>query len=353
MAMTLTEKIGQMLLYGWYSKDEALSPTVTDHAAALVDEFMVGGIILMRRNVQNPAQLRGLTDSLQALAARRGLPPLFITIDQEGGKATHLRPPHFLPSREQVLIGNTGDVNEARAGAREIGEQLKRGGINWNFAPVLDVNNNPNNPIIGHRSFGSDADLVSRMGVAAVHGYQDDAGVMSCGKHFPGHGDTDTDSHLALPVIAHNRARLEAIELAPFRAAIKAGIAGIMTSHILFPAFDEKLPATLSPAILTGLLRQEMGFEGVIITDCLEMKGVADGWGEAEAAVMSVEAGSDILLCCHTWSIQRNLQQALIKAVESGRIPESRIDKSVARIQLAKSRWIPAESISALAGAAS
>ena len=178
------------------------------------------------------------------------------------------------------------------------------------------------------------------MGIAAVRGFQDDGGILACGKHFPGHGDTDTDSHFALPRIAHGQDRLEQVELVPFRAAIAAGLAAVMTAHILFPALDPALPATLSPRILTGLLREELDFHGLIITDCLEMKGVAGGWGSPEAAVLAVLAGADILLCCHTWETQRAIRDALVAAVESGRISEARIDQSLARIAAAKAKWV-------------
>ncbi|MDQ2798884.1 MAG: hypothetical protein M3Y13_04485, partial [Armatimonadota bacterium] len=195
-------------------------------------------------------------------------------------------------------------------------------------------------PVIGDRSYGDDPDLVAQMGAAAIRGFQEDAGVLACGKHFPGHGDTHVDSHHALPRISHTHARLEDIELVPFRVGIDAGLAAIMTSHILFPALDPIFPATLSPAILTELLRQEMGFDGLIITDDLEMKGVADQWGAAQAAVRAVQAGADILLCCHTWQTQIAIRDAVREAVESGHVPLARIDASLARIAQAKARWV-------------
>jgi beta-N-acetylhexosaminidase len=174
-----------------------------------------------------------------------------------------------------------------------------------------------------------------------VAGFQDDARILACGKHFPGHGDTDTDSHFALPTIRRPRATLDAVELVPFRAAIDAGVAAIMTAHILFPALDPALPATLSPAILTGLLRQELGFNGLIITDDLEMKGVAAQWGAPEAAVLAIIAGADLLLCCHEWETQRAIHAALLDALDTGRLTETRIDQSLARIAAAKANWLP------------
>jgi len=337
--MTLREKIGQMLLFGWSGDTPDESRTVNAHAAALVDEFAVGGVVLMGRNIGPPAQTRGTIAELQARAKAKGLPPLFVAVDQEGGRVQRLGPPHYPAHPAARAVGETGDPAQARTVARQIGEGLRDLGFNWNFAPVLDVNNNPRNPVIGDRAYGDDPALVAAMGAQAVRGFQEDAGILACGKHFPGHGDTDTDSHYALPRIAHNRARLDAVELVPFRAALEAGLAAVMTSHILFPALDAHRPATLSPAILTGLLRGELGFDGLIITDDLEMKGVADGWGSAEAAVRAVQAGADMLLCCHTRETQRAIQQALIQAVQAGRLSEARIDESLARIAAPITRW--------------
>ncbi len=329
--MNLHQKIGQMLLFGWQGET---------HAAALVDDFAVGGVIFMGRNVGPPEQTRATIAALQTWASDNGLPPLFVAVDQEGGRVQRLGPPHYAARPSAREIGLTNDPAQARAAAYAIGEELRDLGFNWDFAPVLDVDNNPRNPVIGDRSYGSDPRLVAALGASAVLGFQDDAGILACGKHFPGHGDTETDSHHALPVVPHDRERLDAVELYPFRAALEMGLAAVMTSHILFPAYDQRLPATLSPRILTGLLRREMGFDGLIITDDLEMKGVAAGWGYAEAAVQAVLAGADILLCCHTQETQRAIRDALVHAVDTGRLTEARIDESLVRIAAAKARWV-------------
>lgn len=329
-----------MLLFGWNGDTPEDSLSVNAQAAALTEEFSVGGVILMGRNVGPPDQTRATIANLQAGRQAHGLPPLFVAVDQEGGRVQRLMPPHYSQRPSAREIGETCDPERARAAAREIGLELRDLGFNWDFAPVLDVNNNPDNPVIGNRSYGDDPALVAALSAAAVRGFQDDAGILACGKHFPGHGDTDTDSHHALPHISHNRARLDAVELVPFRAALDAGLAAVMTSHILFPALDPALPATLSPTILTGLLREELGFDGLIITDDLEMKGVAQGWGTAEAAVLAVLAGADLLLCCHTWQTQRAIQQALVHAVETGRLPLTRIEDANRRITAAKGRWL-------------
>lgn len=338
--MTLLQKIGQMLLFGWSGDTPEANRTVNAHAAALLDDLAVGGMILMGRNIGQPVQTRAALAQLQARAEALGLPPLFVAVDQEGGRVQRLGPPHYPKHPSAREIGHTSDPTQARDSARRIGQELRELGFNWDFAPVLDVNNNPRNPVIGDRSYSDDPALAAAMGAAAVRGFQEDAGILACGKHFPGHGDTNTDSHHALPRIAHSRARLDAVELVPFRAALTAGLAAVMTSHILFSALDPDLPATLSPAILTGLLRNELGFDGLIVTDDLEMQGVAKGWGAPEAAVLAVLAGADILLCCHTWETQTAIRDALLQAVETGRLSASRIDESAARIAQAKGQWL-------------
>ena len=328
--MTLHEKIGQMLLLGWQTDA---------HADALVSEFAAGGVILMGRNIGTPTETSAQIAHLQALARQQELPPLFVAVDQEGGRVQRLGPPHYVRRPSQREIGASADAAAlARQTAFSIGSELKSLGFNWDFAPVLDVDSNPQNPVISDRSYSADPATVAALGVAAIDGFQTDARILACGKHFPGHGDTETDSHFALPTIRRSRAALNAVETVPFRAAVAAGLAAIMTAHILFPALDPDLPATLSPAILTGLLRQELGFDGLIITDDLEMRGVADRWGAPEAAVLAILAGADILLCCHEWKTQRAIHAALTAAVGTGRLTESRLDQSLTRIAAAKAK---------------
>ncbi len=329
--MTLHQKIGQMLLLGWMTDPQA---------DALVTEFSAGGVILMGRNIGTPAETSAQIARLQALAHQNSLPPLFVAVDQEGGRVQRLGPPRYAARPSQREIGSLNNPNSARAVAHSIGLELRALGFNWDFAPVLDVDSNPNNPVIGNRSYSPDPQTVAALGAAAIAGFQTDAKILACGKHFPGHGDTETDSHFALPTIRRTRAALDAVEMVPFRAAIDAGLAAIMTAHILFPALDPDLPATLSPAILTGLLREELGFNGLIITDDLEMRGVAETWGAPEAAVLAVLAGADLLLCCHEWETQRAIQSALSSAIQTGRLTEARLDQSLARISAAKAHWV-------------
>jgi len=342
--MNLVRKIGQMLVYGWGGELPEESRSINQHARALIDEFNVGGILLTGRNIEgnSPERMHALIDEFQAISMATDMPPLLIAVDQEGGRVARFGPPHFRSYPSAAQLGQTGDAAVVRRNARAIGTELSAVGVNWVLAPVLDVNNNPANAVIGDRSYGADPELVARLGVAAIKGLQDEAGILACGKHFPGHGDTETDSHHALPVIKHDRAHLDSVELVPFRAAIDAGVGSIMSSHILFPDLDPDYPATLSPRILTGLLRQELGYDGLIVTDCLEMKGIGS-LSPAQAAVRAAVAGADILLVSHTYRTQRAVIDALVDAATSGRLTEERIDEANRRIALAKKRWVVAD----------
>jgi beta-N-acetylhexosaminidase len=325
--MTLEALAGQLLWCGWGEAPEPDPCSYNEHARTLVEEIGVGGLVLFTRNLGAPADIAELTDELRRHAA---LPPL-IGIDQEGGRVSRL------PLPGMVFPGNMAlgliDAPElTRTVMRTIGEQLAALGIDVDFAPSVDVNHNPRNPIIGVRSFGDDPERVTRHGLAAVAGFRD-AGLLPVVKHFPGHGDTGEDSHLELPTLRIDRARLDQVELPPFVAAIRAGAPAVMSTHILFPALDPELPSTLSPRILTGLLREELGFDGLVVTDCLEMKGIADHWGPEEAAVLALEAGVDMLLVCHTLETQLRMHRAVCEAVRTGRLSEERLRQSAARVQ--------------------
>jgi len=240
-----------------------------------------------------------------------------------------------------MALGATGDPKNARLVAAALGRELLAVGINMDLAPVLDVNSNPRNPVIGTRSFGSDPQRVAAFGVAFIAGLQD-VGVMAVGKHFPGHGDTGIDSHVSLPVVAHDRVRLEAVEFLPFRAAIEAGVAGIMSAHVTFPAVDPTpgLPATLSARVMTGLLRDEMGYDGLLLTDSLEMGALAQsGYPVPAAAVASLAAGADLLCISHGFAVHRQVHAALVQAIEQGEIPMARLDAAVRRILKAKGQY--------------
>lgn len=344
-AMTLEEKAAQMIFLGF--RETELPGRVAD----FVEEHGLGGIILFTRNVKTREQTLALTSAAQQAAkrSRQGL-PLAISIDQEGGVVTRMAEEagytHF-PGN--MALGAADDPTLTYRAARTMAAEMRAVGINWNLAPVLDVNNNAMNPVIGVRSYGAAPELVSRQGCAAVKGYQD-GHVAACGKHFPGHGDTAVDSHLALPVIPHDRARLEAVEFAPFRAAIAAGLDSMMTAHVFFPALEPTpgLPATLSRNVLTGLLRQEMAFDGVISTDCLEMKAITENFTPEQTVQLAVDAGADALLVSHTWSLQMATYEALLKLARQGKISEERLAQSayrIVRMKLARKmdEFIPAD----------
>ncbi len=330
---TIRDKIGQMLMFGWAGADEADNYGYCDHARTLVEKLKIGGLCLFGRNISTPEQVAEMINEMQVHSDT----PLLMSVDQEGGMVSRFKPP-FAVFPGNMALGATGSAVYARLAAEATGRQLAAMGVNMNLAPSVDVNINPDNPIIGVRSFGESPQMVAELGAAAVQGYQA-AGVLSCAKHFPGHGDTSTDSHHALPMIPYDRERLDTVELVPFRAAVDAGVDAIMTTHIIFPALDKDHPATLSETILKGLLRDEMAYDGIVTTDCLEMKAIADNFGVERAAVLAVMAGADILLSSHTLSFQLELHEAMIKAVERGDIPEARIDQSVDRIMAAKERF--------------
>lgn len=318
---SLRKKIGQMFMFGFNGHEVPL------HMQTLIEDYQIGGIIYFRRNLRDAGQVSDMTAELQRLSEV----PLLIAIDQEGGMVVRMeRDVTVMPGN--MALGATGDIQGTYNAARICGEELRRMGINMNFAPCLDVNNNPHNPVIGVRSYGEDPKLVGRLGIAAAHGYQY-ANVVATVKHFPGHGDTDQDSHLALPLVAHDRARLDAIELAPFREAIAAGVDAVMSAHVIFPAYEEaNIPSTLSHNILQGLLREQLLFDGVIVTDCLEMNAISESFGVGPGAVMTVKAGADLVLISHRMDRQVEGIEAVIRAVEAGEISEARIDASVVRI---------------------
>lgn len=330
---SLESKVRQLFIVGF----DGTTPT---GAVTELVETGVGGVIYFARNIDTPEQVSACSRTLQRAADQNDHSPLFITVDEEGGLVSRLPWTGRLPS--QMAMGAGEDSGLVRRAAAATARELRSIGINVNFSPVLDVNNNPDNPVIGTRSFGEHPERVSDLGVAVARGYEDE-GVVACGKHFPGHGDTATDSHLDLPVVGHDRDRINAVELAPFRAAIDTGIGAIMTTHVSFPAFtdDEERPATLSESVLTGLLREELGYKGLIVSDCLEMNAIADTYGTVEGAVQAVAAGCDLVTISHTAETQRAAIDAVVDAVRSGSIPESRVDASVRRIRRTK-QWFAA-----------
>jgi beta-N-acetylhexosaminidase len=336
-SMTLEEKVGQ--LFTFYNRN----PLYSEFVDVAIREWKVGGIFLDMQSLQDPEQVHRLTSTLQetSLQQEKGF-PLFIAADLvagagckfvvKGGGATHFP--------KNKAVGACGDEELAYQSGRITAIESLEYGVNFNYSPVVDINNNPLNPVIGTHSFGEDAELVSRMGTAVIRGYQDH-GMIATAKHFPGHGDTSVDSHFALPILSFDRARIEEFELEPFRRAIAAGVDAIMVGHIAVPSLDPSgLPATLSNPITTGILREQLGFEGLIVTDGMSMKGVTAQFSQADASVMALHAGADILLVCAiTIEEGREIFERVLSAACSGELEESRIDASVLRILKAKDKY--------------
>ena len=299
----------------------------------LLREVRPAGLILFARNIDSPEQLRELAAELKAL---RPEDPLLLSIDQEGGRVARVRQPATeWPSLRQ--LGASDDPELSRRLGRALALELRALGIDVDFAPVLDVDTNPANPVIGDRAFAREPERVARLGAAFVEGMQD-AGVGACGKHFPGHGDTSVDSHLDLPVVEHDLARLRAVEWPPFAAAIRAGVGAIMTAHVLVPALDPDHPGTLSPAVI-GPLRRELGFEGVIVSDDIEMKAVADRYSPAEMAELGLAAGVDCFLACRHADRVLALHRGLVDGAASGTIEPGRLFEAERRVLAWRERW--------------
>ncbi|MBW9216179.1 glycoside hydrolase family 3 protein [Mumia sp. zg.B53] len=348
--MTLEQKVGQLFVIEVAGRDadnpsdaaKAINRRMygVDTPAQAVAKYQPGGVIYYTtrnndENIGDPAQVATLSNGLQRAAL--SLPsriPLQISVDQEGGALVARFGPPATQMPGNMALGAGRSTRDARRSAEVIGTELDAVGVTQDYAPVADVNVNPNNPVIGIRSIGSDPGLVSRLVAAQVRGYRA-GGVSAVAKHFPGHGDTAKDSHFGLPEVTHDRAELEAIDLPPFRAAIDAGIESIMTAHIVLPAIDPGVPATMSHKILTGLLREELGFDGLIVTDALDMQGATATYPPDVAPVRAFLAGADQLLVPPQMDTAYN---AVLDAVRSGEISKQRLDESVYRILLHKHR---------------
>ncbi|WP_030944052.1 glycoside hydrolase family 3 protein [Streptomyces sp. NRRL S-646] len=345
--MTLEEKVGQLFVMRVYGHS-ATTPDQADidanlkeigvrTAAELIAEYRVGGIIYFTwaHNTKDPHQIADLSNGIQraSLTQPRGLPVL-ITTDQEHGIVCRVgKPATLFPGA--MAMGAGGSRDDAHTLGRISGAELRAMGINQDYSPDADVNINPANPVIGVRSFGADPDAVARLVAAEVAGYQRSS-VAATAKHFPGHGDTAVDSHYGFPVITHSRELWEKLDAVPFRAAVKAGIDSIMTAHIQFPALDDSGdPATLSHPILTGILREELGYDGVVVTDSLGMQGVRTKYGDDRVPVLALKAGVDQLLNPPDLATAWN---AVLRAVQDGELTESRLDESILRILRLKAR---------------
>jgi beta-N-acetylhexosaminidase len=329
--------IGQLLIGSFPST------TIPVELRSLAREFGLGGVILFARNIEEPAQVAELARDLQSLGS--GL-PLWVSVDQEGGRVARLRAP-FTEWPPMATLGRSGDERLASRFAAALAAELTAVGITLDYAPVLDIHTNAQNPVIGDRALAEDADTVGRLGAAIIHGLQEN-GIAACGKHFPGHGDTSVDSHLALPVVEHSPDRIRRVECVPFREAIKANVAFMMTAHLLVPSLDEERPATLSRTIVHGLLREELGYEGVILSDDLEMKAIAAMYTVPDASVQAIGAGCDgVLICSGDIETQASALEAVVHAVEEETIPYGRVEDALARERRAKERFLAAPAVAA------
>lgn len=319
------KQIGQLFIVGYMGEEPS------DEFLAFVEEWGIGGVIVFARNLTDPEKLPGHLQKISEAAGQK----VFTSIDQEGGLVLRiLSRGSLFPSA--MALAATGNPAQTQAVYHAIGKEMLSLGLNWNLAPVLDINH-PDNPGIGARSFGDTPALVAEHGCAAIRGLQS-AGVLACAKHFPGKGNAHVDSHLTLPVIPHSAEHLEAVELFPFKKAIEAEVAAIMTAHVFFPAFEKAtdLPATLSKSVLTGLLRDKLGFKGILVTDDLEMGAITESYGIAQAASMSFHAGADLLLICHKLDQQRLAAEMLLKQLKTSNETGQRLNESLARIEAAR-----------------
>ncbi|MFD1737556.1 glycoside hydrolase family 3 N-terminal domain-containing protein [Bacillus salitolerans] len=336
--LTLRQKIGKLMVFGFQGDSR---DTISPEIIHFLEEYHVGGIILFGRNMKKPTDILELTSYMQKKAKKSGHEqPLLICTDQENGIVRRLgKDTTIFPGA--MLLAATEDEKLIYDIGRATAKELMALGINWNLAPVVDVNNNPHNPVIGVRSFGEKAEEVSRFSKASMNGMQA-GGIITTLKHFPGHGDTNIDSHLDLPIISHGLERLERIELVPFKECMINGADTVMSAHVYFPVIEsrEGVPATMSHNVITRLLREKLGFSGVVTTDCMEMKAIADTIGTAKGAVEAIKAGVDLIMISHSPLLQKEAIEAIAVAVESGEIPTSRIEESLARISALKTKYV-------------
>jgi beta-N-acetylhexosaminidase len=326
----LRHQIGQLLMAGF------AGTSLTVELRALAREFSLGGVVYFARNVEEPAQVAEVSREIATLT--RDLPP-WVSVDQEGGRVARFKR-GFTLWPPMATLGRSGDVELARQFARALAVELRAVGITLDFAPVLDIFTNPKNTVIGDRALAERADQVATLGVALIEELQR-GGVAACGKHFPGHGDTLADSHHDLPLVEHEPERLRAVEFVPFRAAIAAGVASLMSCHVLVPAFDETSPGTLSKEIVQGLLRDELGFDGLIFTDDMEMKAIAARMPVPDACVAAIAAGCDaVLVCSGNHDLQAATIEALIRAVERNDLPYARVEQALAHQRRAKEQFL-------------
>jgi beta-N-acetylhexosaminidase len=330
-SMSLDEKIGQLVVVG------VDGFSMNDNINKLIKENKVGGVILFSKNVENSNQLVNLTNSIKTSNAQNKI-PLFISVDEEGGRVSRM-PTEIKKLPSNKVIGKRNDGYFSYSIGKIIGEELKAFGFNMSFAPVMDINSNPANPVIGDRSFGNNVDIVNKLGIKTMEGIMD-SNIIPVVKHFPGHGDTFVDSHVGLPLVNKDLTQLNDFELVPFKEAIKNNVDAIMVSHILFNKLDVDFPASMSKVIITNILRENLKFQGVVITDDMTMGAIIKNYDIGDASVKSINAGSDLILVCHDFDNELKVINSLKVAVQNNIISEERLNESVYRILKLKEKYV-------------
>ena len=322
--------VGQLAIAGFAGH------SIPSDLQLLAREFDLGGVIFFARNVDSPEQVAELSREARSLAREI---PLWVSVDQEGGRVARLKAP-FTVWPPMMTLGRSGDTTLAGRFARALATELKAVGISLDYTPVLDIHTNPKNPVIGDRALAERADDVAKFGRVIIETLQAE-GLAACGKHFPGHGDTSTDSHHELPMVEHSPDRLDAVEFVPFREAIAADVASIMTAHILVPALDEERPATVSPAIVEAILKRKLGFGGLVLSDDLGMSAISKRYTVQDATVAAIAAGCDaVLMCGTTQEPQAAALEAVIYSVEQGTLPSARVEDALTRHRRVKERFL-------------
>lgn len=328
--MSIEEKIGQMVTAG------VEGYTLDENSIKLIEEHHVGGIIIFGKNVENSNQLLSLIDSIKEVNSKNRI-PLFISVDEEGGRVSRM-PKEIKKLPTNRRIGQMNNKELSYKIGTILAEELNMFGFNMDFAPVLDINSNPKNPVIGDRAFGAELEIVRDLGIETMKGIQS-GGIISVIKHFPGHGDTSVDSHIGLPTVEHDIERLNSLELVPFRDAIKDGADTVMVAHILLSKIDPDYPSSLSKTVITGILREKLGFKGVVISDDMTMGAIVENYEIGNAAIKAINAGSDIVLVAHGYDNSLAVIISIKEAVTNGIISEERLNESVYRILSLKQKY--------------
>ncbi|MGG7324899.1 beta-N-acetylhexosaminidase [Clostridium baratii] len=329
--MSLDEKIGQLVISGFYGT------TLDENILKLIKENKISGVILFNRNIKDSNTLLSLNNSLKESNKNNKL-PLFISVDEEGGSVTRM-PKDIKRLHTNKYIGGLNNKDLSCKVGEILGEQLSYFGFNMNFAPVLDINSNPNNPVIGDRSFGNNKDTVAILGTSTMKGIQS-KNIISVVKHFPGHGDTSVDSHVNLPVVNYDINRLNSFEFFPFKTAIQNGTDAVMVGHILLPKIDSKYPSSMSYEIVTNILRKDLGFNGLVVSDDMTMGAITENYSIEEASIKAINAGVDLLLVCQKYENTENVLKALKEAALNGTISKERLDNALYNIISIKKKYL-------------